>query len=137
MKVVNRQLFTMWVGLAIVFCHIAITFYFLFLFKAPGEVVVQEINLPLTVAYVSSIVMWFFAGGGLVKSDEVIGLPLVILVVMIVASLLGALFMIPIVFQLNHAITVDEINTSYLYVETAFGGIFGIVMSELFGFKRN
>ena len=50
----------MWVGLVIVAAHVAITIYFLFFFDAPDSVIIQEINLPLTVAYVSSIVFWFF-----------------------------------------------------------------------------
>jgi hypothetical protein len=132
----NRQIFSMWIGLSIVATHIAITIYFIFIFDAPDTVSIQEISLPLTVAYVSSIVLWFFQHDGLKNSDARIGLPLVVLIILIVGSMLGSLFAVPLSFKNNLAITVEQLNSSYLAIETAFGGIFGIVMSQLFGYKK-
>ena len=128
----------MYIGLLILVSHIAISAYFLFFFAAPTEnVQIEEISFPLTVAYVSSIVMWFFANGGVVTGEEEIGWPLAAVVLLIVVSMVGALFAVPLHFQADENVSVADLNQRYLFVELAFGGIFGIVMAELFGHQRN
>jgi hypothetical protein len=134
---VNRQAFAMALGLAIVAAHIAITFFFLLVFDAPDAVAIEEISLPITVAYTSAIVMWFFANNGLITSDERIGLPLVAVVVMIVAAMIGGLFYVPWSFMQDETMTVSTVNRVYLGLESAFGGVFGIIMTELFGYRRS
>lgn len=133
----NRQLFSMVVGLIIAAAHIGLTLYFLFVFDAPGTVFVQEISMPITAAYVSAIVMWFFANNGQISSNEQIGIPLVILVLMIVFAMIGSLFYVPWSFMEDELMTVEAVNRLFLGVETAFGGLFGIVMTELFGYRRD
>ncbi len=133
----NRQRFSMYIGLLILFAHLGISAYFLFVFSPPSTAVnIEEISFPLTVAYVSSIVMWFFANGGIVTKDDPIGWPLVVVILAIVLAMVGALFAVPLQFSVDETITVAQLNQRYLFVELAFGGIFGIVMAELFGHQR-
>lgn len=133
----NRQRFSMYVGLLILFAHLGISAYFLFVFAPPSAAVnIEEISFPLTVAYISSIVMWFFANGGIVTRDAPIGWPLVVVILAIVLAMVGALFAVPLHFSADETITVAQLNQRYLFVELAFGGIFGIVMAELFGHQR-
>lgn len=133
----NRQRFSMYVGLLILFAHLGISAYFLFVFAPPSAAVnIEEISFPLTVAYVSSIVMWFFGNGGMVTKDDPIGWPLVVVILAIVLAMVGALFAVPLQFSVDETITVAQLNQRYLFVELAFGGIFGIVMAELFGHQR-
>jgi hypothetical protein len=133
----NRQRYSMYIGLLILFAHLGISAYFLFAFAPPSaEVNIEEISFPLTVAYVSSIVMWFFANGGIVTKDDPIGWPLALVILAIVLAMVGALFAVPLQFSADETITVAQLNQRYLFVELAFGGIFGIVMAELFGHQR-
>jgi hypothetical protein len=133
----NRQRYSMYIGLLILFAHLGISAYFLFVFAPPSaEVNIEEISFPLTVAYVSSIVMWFFANRGIVTNDDPIGWPLAVVILAIVLAMVGALFAVPLQFSADETITVAQLNQRYLFVELAFGGIFGIVMAELFGHQR-
>lgn len=132
----NTQKFSMAVGLLVVIGHVAITYLLLFYFQLPPGAKLSEISLPLTVAYVSAIVMWFFKMRGLVTSEDRVGLPLVILVLIIVLAMLGGLFAVPFTILNDPDATLEALNGRYLMIEMAFGGIFGIVMSELFGYER-
>lgn len=125
----------MWLGIAIVATHIFMVLYFSFVFDAPDAVIIQEIGFPITIAYVSAIVVWFFQHDGLITSERLIGVPLVILVSLIVVAMLGSLIATPFVFDSDPKITVDQINTTYLSIESGFGGMFGIIMAQLFGYK--
>lgn len=133
----NRQRFSMVVGLLIVAAHVALSFFFLFIFDAPTSVIVQDISTPITIAYVSAVVMWFFANKGKITSNETMGLPLVFLVLMIVLPMIGALFYVPWSFMQDPTMTVESVNNIFLGIETTFGGIFGIVMTELFAYRRD
>ena len=136
-RMINRQRFSMHVGLLILFAHLGITAYFLFIFSPPSSAVnIEEISFPLTVAYVSSVVMWFFANRGIVSHSDEIGWPLAVVIIVIVMAMVGALFAVPMQFSRDESITVAQLNQRYLFVELAFGGIFGIVMAELFGHQR-
>lgn len=132
----NRQFFAMLIGLFIVASHVTLSALFLFVFDLPEDALLSEISTPLTVAYVSAIVMWFFANGGMITSNEPIGIFLVIIVVLVVGGLLASLFAVPIIFVSDRSETLDVMTDRYLFVETVFGGIFGIVMAELFGYRR-
>lgn len=131
----NAQKFSMIIGISIVVSHIFLTFYFIIFFEAVDGVVLQEMSLPLTAAYVTSIVLWFFKNRGIVRSRKMIGWPLIVLISIIVVSLLSSLFLIPIYFQIDRHMSIESVNMVFLMIETAFGGVFGIVMSELFGGK--
>lgn len=132
----NTQKFSMSVGLLVVLGHVCITFLLIFYFDLPEGAKLSEISLPLTVAYVSAIVMWFFKMRGLVTSEDRVGLPLVLLVFLIVLAMLGGLFAVPFTVLSDPTSTLETLNDRYLMIEMAFGGIFGIVMSELFGYER-
>ena len=132
----NTQKFSMAVGLLVVIGHVTMTYLLLFYFDLPDGAKLSEISLPLTVAYVSAIVMWFFKMRGLVTSNDAVGLPLVVLVFIIVFAMLGGLFAVPFSVLNDPDATLDNLNDRYLMIEMAFGGIFGIVMSELFGYER-
>lgn len=136
-NMLNKQRFSMYIGLLILFAHLGISAYFLFVFAPPSTAVnIEEISFPLTVAYVSSIIMWFFANDGIVTKNDSIGWPLAVAIFVIVLAMVGALFAVPLQFSANETITVAQLNQRYLFVELAFGGIFGIVMAELFGHQR-
>ncbi|UWS79095.1 hypothetical protein N1037_17815 [Phaeobacter sp. G2] len=132
----NAQKFSMAVGLLVVVGHVAITYLLIFYFDLPEGAKLSEISLPLTVAYVSSVVMWFFRMRGLVTSEDAVGLPLVALVFIIVFAMLGGLFAVPYSVLNNPDASLDSLNDRYLMIEMAFGGVFGIVMSELFGYEH-
>lgn len=141
-KKVNKQEFSMVIGLVIVVAHVLLSGFMIFFFErliadAPTEEIkIKEISLPLTVAYVSAIVTWFFATGGKVSSRETVGMPLVIMVAIIVGAMLVSVFAVPIMFIVDEDTIISQLNDTFLLVEMAFGGIFGIVMSELFGYQR-
>lgn len=73
----NRQRFSMYLGLAIVTAHVLLSFYFMFIFEPLEYVAIEEISRPLTLAYVSAIVLWFFQHDGLIVSQRQVGVPLV------------------------------------------------------------
>ncbi len=133
----NAQRFSMFVGLAIVAVHIGITFFLFLKFDAPADSKVVEINTPVTLAYVSSIAMWFFENKGNVTSRETVGLPFVILVIMIVGAMLSGLLGVLVAFEHNLDMTVEQLNKTFLYLEGAFGGIFGFVLTKLFAVKQS
>lgn len=132
----NRQRFSMYLGLVIVASHILLTFYLMFWFGSFKDVEIQKISLPLTVSYVSAIVLWFFQHDALIVSDKPIRGPLVVLVILVVGAMIFGLFAIPIEFLNSHHPDAAVLNERFATLEAAFGGAFGIIMSFLFDYSR-
>lgn len=131
----NQQRFSMWLGILIVGAHVTLNLAFVFYWELPEASRAQDISVPLTTAYVAAVVMWFFTHRGIIKSRQKIGMPLVVLILMIVVPFLAALFYLPATFDWTSD-RIEGLNEKYLYIESGFGLLFGIVMSELFGYNR-
>lgn len=57
-------------------------------------------------------------------------------IVMIVLPFFAALFYIPISFVQSDAPDLESLNSNFLKVEFFFGALFGMIMTELFGYQR-
>jgi hypothetical protein len=132
---VNRQSFAMWLGLLIVFVHIVMSLYLWFVFDygRNEDVFIKEISLPVTLGYSVSIVKWFLDNHGIVTSNQRMGAPFVFLIAMISIAFLGGLISAPIVYGHSPTLTADELNNFYLFIESAFGVMFSLIFSYLYG----
>ena len=135
------RLYSFWVagiiGLLIVIIHIGTSIYLWFsfvnhsLFK--DEIAAHEITLPLTVAYVVSVIKWFIDTKGIRKSDETYGWLLVLLIVIVVGCFLIALPLGPYLYLSGEIKTADGLNKYYIGVEAVLGVMFALLFGEMFG----
>lgn len=124
----------MWLGLAIVVGHVFISLYLWIYFEYGRNdgVFIKEITLPLTLGYAGVVVKWFLDNHGIVSSGKVMGTPLVLLIVIVSITFLGGLIVSPVVFTFYKTITPNQLNDFYLFIESAFGGLFGSIFSYLY-----
>ncbi|WP_104402667.1 hypothetical protein [Vibrio penaeicida] len=130
----NKQNFSMWLGLFIVLGHILVTIglWFAFDYDISDGVVIKEVSLPITLAYATGVVKWFTSHDGLIKSQEMIGLPFALLIVLIFVSFIGGLVISPILYAESKQISSNELNTIYLTIESAFGALFALISAHLY-----
>ncbi|WP_295072974.1 hypothetical protein [Tabrizicola sp.] len=121
--------------MCVVFAHVALALTFIFLIDLPSGSKVQEINAPLTLAYVSAVLAWLFRQDAS-EDARPINPFLMAAIVMIVLPFFAALFYIPISFVQSDAPDLESLNSNFLKVEFFFGALFGMIMTELFGYQR-
>ncbi|MEM6898509.1 MAG: hypothetical protein AAF583_01885 [Pseudomonadota bacterium] len=138
---VGREPYKFWVaaiiGLLIVVVHIGTSAYLWFSFiHRPAydpSINSAEVTLPLTIAYVVSVVKWFIDTKGRRATDETYGIPLVVLIVLVVGSFLIALPLGPYLYLQGTILEPALLNQYYLFVESVLGAMFALLFGELFG----
>jgi hypothetical protein len=118
------------VGTAILISHIVVSIYLWFIFAAPAESAVKEISFPVTIIYALGFVQWMIANQKRTKGEKVnaayVRMVTIISLVMIVGHVALPMLYYPM------AMTIDQLNGGFLFLETAFGALFALVFSDLF-----
>lgn len=136
---ISRSLFAQLVGLLIVSAHVLITFLFIFWWDLPDGANFQDVTLPITAAYVVSIVIWFFeneARRATHPAPRPYSPALMLLVAIVVGAMIVGLFAVPISYSQTVDPDIEALNTTYVTIEVAFGGMFGVIMSRIFGHEN-
>lgn len=135
---VNREKLAMWLGLIIVLSHIFISIFLWYFFSYGREdgLFIKEISLPVTLGYSLSIVKWFIDNDGIVTSKHVIGTPMVLLILLVTLTFIGGLVAAPMAFHASNTLSVNELNNAYLAIESAFGAMFSLLFSYLYGSNK-
>ena len=128
------------VGLSIVVVHIITSAYLWFGFRheltVKSDIHAPEITLPLTVAYVVSVVKWFIDTQGKRSSDDTYGIPLVVLIILVAGSFLIALPLGPYLYLSGAIFEPETLNQYYLFVESILGAMFALLFAEMFGSSK-
>lgn len=134
----NKQLFSSIVGIAIVLFHVAILAWLLSIFGFPdgtGPVHATEVAIPVTAAYALTVVKWIIDTQGHITTDKTVGIPFIIVVIILGLSLMGGLVWG--VWQYRYGPgrndAAPNLNQVFLLMETGIGGMFGLLMNDMFG----
>lgn len=129
---VNKQRFSMWIGLAFVVFHLGLCAYLWQLDVEPG-VSFLEISLPITAAYCAAIVGWFVVNQGIVRDRKRVGLPYVLLILVLTGAFVAGLIYVPVSYARDHEnFDLDTINLGYAALESSVGVLFAKIFADLF-----
>lgn len=130
---VNRQAFSLNLGLFIMAFHIILSLAFWFLVAIPGDrVAIKEISTPVTIGYAVAVLKYFLDVGGRVTATETIGIRLVIMITGVVTVFGVCLIVAPMVYLQNPGITPETLNSFFVAVESAFGALLALIFSYLY-----
>lgn len=130
---INRQKFSMVLGLAIISVHLLLSAYLWFIFSptVDSAVSAKEIVLPLTVAYSSTVLKWFIDNQGHVTSSATIGIMYAVTIAMVSIFFLGLLCAGPWIYR-EFDLTPRSLNQFYAFSESVFGVLFVLILDDLF-----
>jgi hypothetical protein len=127
-------------GVVITGSYIFFVVYLLFFFVDTNDVFsFEKMTFPVTAAYVLGIGSWLFKTGGRfpdVSEDKLYGAPLVAFILMIVGVTIAGMFYIPISVSGEVVSKFDYLERNFLLLQTAFGALFGQIMSEMYGYQN-
>ena len=131
---VNRQKFAMNLGLGIMAFHVAFAFILWFVLEFPNDrVAVKEITTPVTVGYAVAVLKYYLDTHGRITSTDVMGIRLAILITGLVVIFCVALIGAPVYYLNEPSITPANLNSFFLFVESAFGALIALIFSYLYG----
>ena len=133
-KVINRQAFALNLGFIVTIFHIVFSALVWFILEFPDDrVIVKEISAPVTAGYVVGILKYYLDTKGIVTSKEILGIRLVALISLLVGAFCISLLAAPLVYLNVASITADNLNSFFLFVESAFGALIALIFSFLYG----
>lgn len=136
-----REPYKFWVatvlGMAIVVVHIGTSAYLWFIFAGHAsysdDIIAAEVTLPLTVAYVVSVVKWFLDTRGKRTTDETYGWPLVVLIGLVGGAFLLAMPVGIYLYMSGAIFEAELLNQYFLFVESSLGAMFALIFADMFG----
>ena len=135
-KLFVKQQVAMVTAIPLVLLHLVMTPYFWLRFSGSEVIIVEQLTLPITAAYVTTAVRWVVDRNGLVRPKDYIyvGFPYVFIVAVFAIFISIAYVGGAVLYEFRKDIMgKSELNAFYLIVETTLGGAFAYIFSDLYG----